>query len=263
MLKKIAFLGAGNMATPIINSIAHHPVFIYDKVKEVYNKFDSPNITCVYSTADAVKNADYIFLCCKPQDMEEMLTDVKLNMQFHDKIFVSIMAGITISKICGTLEFNASVIRTIPNTPMMINRGVVAITRNNEVSDNDFEFICNGFRKTSEVLVVPEEHIDIITSVTSSAPAYVYLFIKAIHDSAIKQGLNYDNMLQVICNMVSGSAELLLSSGMNPDEMIRIVASPKGTTEAALNIFNSSDFFDVIHNAMTACTIRAQELSKL
>ena len=263
MYGKIAFLGAGNMATPIINSVKDNPVFIYDKISEVYKKFDAENITCVYSAADAVKNADYIFLCCKPQQMETMLTDVRTNTSFHNKVFVSIAAGVTISKILGMLEYDVPVIRTMPNTPMTIGKGVVAITRNELVSDDDFNTICGVFKSTSEILVMPEEHINAVTSVTASAPAYVYLFIKAILDSAVKQGLEYDNMLQIVCNMVSGSAELLLHTGLTPDEMIKIVASPKGTTEAALKVFNESDFTDIIHNAMAACTERAAELSKM
>jgi pyrroline-5-carboxylate reductase len=263
MSGKIAFLGAGNMATPIINSITDRPVFIYDKISEVYKKFDAENITCVYSAAEAVKNADYIFLCSKPQQIEEVLTDIRTNMSFNDKVFVSIAAGTPISKILGFLQCNAPVIRTMPNTPMTIGKGVVAITRNELVSDDDFNIVCDIFKQTSEILVMPEEHIDAVTSVTASAPAYVYLFIKAILDSAVKQGLEYENMLQIVCNMVAGSAELLLHTGMTPDETIKIVASPKGTTEAALKVFDNSDFTDIIHNAMVACTERAAELSKL
>lgn len=263
MAKQIAFLGAGNMATAIINSIKDNKIFIYDKVKEVYNKFDSAHIECVYSAADAIENADYVLLCCKPQDIEEALLDVKTNSLFHGKTFVSIAAGITIARICELLECNVPVIRTMPNTPMMISKGVVVLTRNDYVNDEDFNFICDMFKQTSEILIVPEEHINIMTSVTSSAPAYVYMFIKAIHDSAIKQGVDYDNMLQIICNMVAGSAELLLHTGMTPDEMIKIVASPNGTTEAALKVFNNSGFLDVIHDAMTNCTDRAIELSEL
>jgi len=264
MSKRIAFLGAGNMATPIINSIKDDQIFIYDKFKEVYAKFDGiDNITCVDTTADAVNNADYIFLCCKPQQMEGSLTDVRDNTSFKDKIFISIAAGISISKICELLDFNVPVIRTMPNTPMMIGKGVVVITRNDLVTDADFDTVCGLFKPTSEILIVPEDHINVMTGVTASAPAYVYLFIKSILDSAVKQGMNYDNMLQIICNMVVGSAELLLHNGMTPDEMIKVVASPKGTTEAALKVFAVSDFTDVIHDAMTACTARADELSKL
>lgn len=263
MNKQIAFLGAGNMATPIINSITNHTIFIYDKFKEVYKKFNADNINCVDSTAEAVNNADYVFLGSKPQNIAESLTEVKTTSSFDGKVFVSIAAGVSISRICELLEKNVPVIRTMPNTPMIIGKGVTVITSNEFVNDTDFTFICDIFKKTSEVLSVPEEHINTFTSVTASAPAYVYLFIKAIHDSAVQQGLDYENMLRIICDMVSGSADLLSHTGMSPDEMIKIVASPNGTTEAALKVFGNSDFLDIIHNAMTSCTNRAVELSEL
>ncbi|MCL2517053.1 MAG: pyrroline-5-carboxylate reductase [Oscillospiraceae bacterium] len=254
MNKKLTFLGAGNMAGAIIKSLDGYDICIYDKNKAVYDNFK--NVKFSDSAEEAVNYGDYIILGVKPQNMEEILTEIKNK----DKIFISIAAGITIERIESLLEVHVPVVRTMPNMPMMIGKGVIAVSRNDLVPDADFEFICEMFKRTAEVLTVPEEHINAITSVTSSAPAYVYLFIKAIYDSALSQGLHYDNMLEIICHMVAGSAEMLLSTGKLPGELINMVASKGGTTEAALKVFNENNFAEIIGKAMINCTERAEEI---
>lgn len=270
MPKRIVFLGAGNMASAIIKSLNDVDICIYDKNKNAYDKFNEIkdiNIKYANTAGEAIEYSDYIILAFKPQNMEESLTGLYNEAgnpcKYKSKLFISIVAGITIKRICELLKTEAAVIRTIPNTPMMVGKGVIAVTKNNLVNDADFEFVCDIFKKTCEIITVPEEHINPITSVTSSAPAYVYLFIKAIYESALEQGLNYENMLSIICNMVVGSAEMLLKTGMLPDDMIKMVASPNGTTEAALKVFYENNFNDIIKKAMINCTRRAIELSEI
>ena len=256
MSKKLTFLGAGNMAGAIIKSLDDYDICIYDKNKAVYDNFCG--VKFADSAAEAVSYGDYIILGVKPQNMEEILGWIKNSI--NNKIFVSIAAGISIEKIERLLSAHIPVVRTMPNMPMMIGKGVIAVSRNDLITDEDFEFICGMFKRTTEVLIVPEEHINAITSVTSSAPAYVYLFIKAIYDSALAQGLHYDNMLEIICHMVAGSAEMLLSTGKLPGELINMVASKGGTTEAALKVFNENSFAEIINEAMVSCTERAGEM---
>ena len=101
-----------------------------------------------------------------------------------------------------------------------------------------------------------------IISVTSSSPAYVFLFIKSIYDTAVEMGFDNKDMLEIICKMVIGSTEMILKTGKTPDELISMVKSPKGTTEQALNTFYDNDFPKIIRDAMYNCSKRAEELSK-
>ena len=111
------------------------------------------------------------------------------------------------------------------------------------------------------MVALPEDCINAMTAATSSAPAYVYLFIKAIADSARELGIEDARMTEYVARMVEGSAQLLLRSGKTPDELIAQVTSPKGTTAEAMAVFEERDFTGIIREAMTACERRAKELA--
>ena len=143
----------------------------------------------------------------------------------------------------------------------MIGKGVTGLCRNTKVNDRAFSDICRLFSTLGEVVVVGEDKINAMTAATSSAPAYVYLFIKSIADAARELGLDENRMTDYISRMVIGSVELMLSTKKTPDEMIEMVKSPKGTTAEALSVFEQRDFAGIVKDAMTACKERAEELA--
>jgi len=262
---KIAFLGVGNMAGAIIGGLAHRngmDIYLFDKNAAQYTPYEGRGYAFCKTAAEAVSSADYIVLSVKPQNITELFGWLE-GVPTDSKVFISIMAGVPIARIISLLGHDAAVVRTMPNTPLLIGKGVSALTRNSLVSDTAFEFVTSIFDALGQTLEIGEEQMNSIISVTSSAPAYVYLFIKAICDGAEEQGFEPGKMLSLICSMVEGSAELLRGSGKTPDEMIKIVASKGGTTEAALGVLHSRGFEETIREAMAACTKRADELSKM
>ncbi len=262
MEKKFAFLGVGNMASAIINGIREKNVCLYDKLPDKVQPFLSCGYTAASSAAEAVVYADYIVLSVKPQNIPELFAEIKdAGIDTAGKIFISIVAGLAIPTITAALG-PVGVVRTMPNTPLMIGRGVTALTRNEAVPDADFESVCAMFRTVGDIIVLPEEKMNAVISTTSSAPAYVYLFIDAIRESAVRQGLDDKRMLDLICQMVIGSAEMIRQSGKTPAELIRMVTSPNGTTERAMKVFEESDLRGIVDRAMIACTKRAEELSQ-
>lgn len=264
-MTKIAFLGVGNMAGAIIGGLARRDgmnIYLFDKNPGQYSQYEGRGYIFCDTAADAVAAADYIVFSVKPQNITELFGWLQ-GVPTDGKIFISIMAGVPIARIISLLGHDAAVVRTMPNAPMMIGKGVTALTRNQLVPDAAFDFVTSIFAALGQTLVIGEDQMNAVISVTSSAPAYVYLFIKAIYDSAAEQGFDPCAMLGLICSMVEGSAEMLRSSGKTPDEMIKVVASKGGTTEAALNVLNTRGFEDIINDAMTACTKRADELSKM
>ena len=257
MKKTLAFFGAGNMASAIIAGAGEYNIRVYDRDKSKYERFDSA-VFCASSPKELAEASDYLFLCVKPQNVPEVLPEVA-KLDLSKITVVSIMAGVTIDKISSYLG-EVPIVRTMPNTPLMIGHGVTALTRNDKVSDKSFSDICRLFSGMGKVSVAKEEQINAITSTTSSAPAYVYLFIKAIEDEARKEGLDQKNLTELICEMVIGSASMILETGKTPDELISMVKSPGGTTAEALRVFEDENFCDIIAKAMQACTKRAQEL---
>lgn len=258
MKKRFSFIGAGNMATAIIEGIGAS-VCVFDKNTAQYEKFAGKGHTFASGIAEAVANGDYIFLCVKPQNFDEILPQIAA-CPLEGKMIISIAAGITIDRITKALG-DIPVIRTIPNTPLMVGKGVTGLCRNTKVNDRAFSEICRLFSTLGEVIVVGEDKINAMTAATSSAPAYVYLFIKAITDAARELGLDESRMTDYISRMVIGSAELMLATKKTPDEMIAMVKSPKGTTAEALKVFEERDFEGIVKDAMIACRDRAEELA--
>ena len=258
MKKKVSFIGAGNMASAIIDGMQGE-ICVFDKNKAQYDKFKGRGITLADSIEQAVSIGDLIFLCVKPQNFDEVAPYIAA-CDLSGKTVVSILAGVTISRIEAALGV-VPVVRAIPNTPMMIGKGVTGICRSERVDDRSFSEVCRAFASSGEVVALKEDQMNAMTAATSSAPAYVYLFIKSIVDSAAGMGLDDRRMTEYICKMVIGSAELLARSGKTADELISMVTSPKGTTAEAMKVFDERDFSGIVDEAMKACEKRAGELA--
>ncbi len=268
MLKgKFAFLGTGNMAGAIIRSMqgnySPENIVLFDKDTSKYDLYKNESFILAESAPKAVEEADYIFLAVKPQNFTELLTEIKNSgVSLENKTFISIAAGITTNFVCEKLGQSVAVIRTMPNTPLLVGKGVTALSKNKYVNEKIFKNICAIFAASGTSFTLPEEKMNNIISVTSSSPAFVFLFIKSIYDTALEMGFDNKDLLEIICKMVTGSTELLLKTGKTPDELISMVKSPKGTTEQALNVFIENGFQEIIKEAMIKCSERAEELSR-
>lgn len=178
----------------------------------------------------------------------------------ESKLIVTIAAGITVETVTTALH-GAPVVRVLPNTPMLIGMGVSVICRSLTVAKADFDFVVSMFEASGYVLLIDEAEMNRIISVTSSSPAYVFAFIKAICDGAAAQGLTGDEILPAVCDVVIGAATLMKNGGKTPDEQIAVVTSKGGTTERAMAVLRERDLFGMVEEAMLACTRRAEELS--
>lgn len=265
-MKKIAFIGTGNMASAICSGIINAKILppsnivLFDKNTEQYVKFDD-SCAKASSLCSAVDMADCIFFSVKPQNIKSVLEEIKA-LDLSKKLFISICAGITIESIQNTLG-NVKIVRTMPNTPLLIGQGVTALCRNELVSDEDFAFATSLFASSGFTTELREDEINNITAITSSSPAYVYLFAKAMLVGAEKLGFNNENALEMICKTIIGAVNMILADSRSVDELIQMVKSPNGTTERALNVFDEKGFIDIVSEAMRACADRADELSKL
>lgn len=268
MNKHISFIGAGNMAFAIIGGLTNenselavkkNQITLFDANPAQYDKFVG-DFNIAKDINEAVK-ADIIFLAVKPQNYADVLNEIK-DTDFDGKILISIAAGIStefIEKIVG----KCAVVRTMPNTPLLVGKGLTALCRNKNVSDADFDLVEKMFAASGSTIRIEESEMNKIITATSSSPAYVFLFIKAICDGALAQGLKCDDVRKAVCDAVIGSAYLARESKLSLEELIRMVTSPKGTTEQAMNVFYNDGFEAMIKKAMDACLKRADELAKL
>ena len=270
MAKTIAFIGVGNMAGAIIKGITREDsparvawtdLVLFDKFEAQCAPYAERGATVAGSAADAARCADCVVLSVKPQNFPEILPELAAVAGIENKLIVTIAAGITSDSVRDALG-GAPVVRVLPNTPMLIGMGVSAVCRTEHVAKEDFSFVCGLFEASGQVLIIDESEMNRIISVTSSSPAYVFAFIKAICDGATAQGLDGAAMTRAVCDMVIGSATLLRDGGLSPEEQIKRVTSKGGTTEQAMAVLGERDMNGIVTDAMAACTRRADELSR-
>lgn len=264
MSKKLAVIGVGNMAKAIIGGIRKSgdlvsEFYLYDINSEQCTPLVDDKTIVVDSIEKAVDVADCILLSVKPQNFPEVLDKIKNIPELSKKLFITIAAGITVESISEILK-TKNIVRVLPNVPMLISKGVSAVCYNDAVSSEDFDFVVRVFESAGSILKIDESEMNRIICVTSSSPAYVFKFIKAIYDGAIAQGLNSEGLIEAICDMMIGSAELIKSGFGTPSDMVKAVASKGGTTERALAVLDETNFEKNIADAMLACTKRADEL---
>jgi pyrroline-5-carboxylate reductase len=263
---KIGFVGAGNMAGAIIEGILTQKVSeaqnlgIIDISSEKCTRFKERGVN-VFDTYKAIaKFSDIIFLAVKPQNYDEVLN--ALNGFTEGKIIVSIAAGISTGFVKSRLGGGSLVVRAMPNTPLLLGCGATALCHVSPVTDEQFDKVKRIFEAGGSVDVLPEDKMNAVISVNSSSPAYVYLFAKAVINGAVKQGIDAKTAAGLIAKTLEGSAKMIESSGYTPDELIKMVSSPGGTTLKALEALYEHDFVGAVIDAMERCTKRADELGK-
>lgn len=268
MKKKLAVIGVGNMAKAIIGGILSknlplEEILLFDRTATQYETLsENALIRTASSITDAVSDADCVLLSVKPQNYDEVLTEISSIPEAKEKLYISIGAGISSESVSNRLS-GANVVRVLPNVPMLIGQGVSVICENPALNTDDFEFVCDVFRSAGSVLLIEEKDMNAIIGVTSSSPAYVFQFISAMYQGAIAQGLDNKDLLDAICDVVIGSALTLKNSSDTPEEWVSRVASKGGTTERALATLKEYHFSEGIGEAMKACTARADELGQL
>ncbi len=275
MRKKVAFIGVGNMAKATLSGITAgnkdmSDIILYNRHSEKIEKYRECGAYIAHSLNEAVEMADVVLLCVKPQNFQDVLPLLSQCDNVSNKLFVTMAAGITM-KTVSDAALGASVVRVMPNTPMLIGKGVIAACRNERTSDEDFEFVCNMFALSGKVLKIDENEMNRIICVTGSSPAYVFMMIRAMYEGACEQdlllndegyGISQKELLESICDTIIGAAELMKSGDKTPDEQIATVASKGGTTERAIAELEKFNFDEAIISAMRKCTERADELGK-
>lgn len=265
-MKKIGFIGAGNMATAIIDGIirsnpeAAKSITVFDIMPEKLDIMAKKGVCISNLAKEVVIVSDIIVLAVKPQNYAEVLESIKYDID-STKVIVTIAAGISTEYIAKALDCDCPMVRVMPNTPLLLGVGASALSRRN-ISDEDFKYVYDMFANGGVVEILDESKMNSVIAINGSSPAYVYLFAKAMVDYAEKEGIDTDSALRLVCATLKGSAEMLEKSGDTPDVLIKKVSSPGGTTLKALEKLEEKDFYNSVIEAMDACTKRADELSK-
>lgn len=264
----IAFIGGGNMASSIIGGLVHqgYPpqnICASDPVAASRDKLASTfGINVAAENPEACAKADIIVLAVKPQILKDVATTVAPALQGHP-VVVSIAAGIPVSALESWLGNNTAIVRCMPNTPALVHKGASGLFANPRVSGEQKQQVEALFSAVGSVSWLAQEtHIDAVTALSGSGPAYFFLLMEAMENVGVELGLDRNAARALTLQTALGAATMANSSDVDAAELRRRVTSPGGTTEQAVKHFNDGGFSSLVEEAMTAACKRAAEMAE-
>ena len=262
---KLGFIGCGNMAMAIIGGIvsskkiAAEDIIVSNPTNEKLLKIQNDFKVNITNDNLKVIDVDYLFLCVKPNIVDEVLREIK-PMLNEKVVVISIAAGIKISQIENSLKGNFKVIRLMPNTPALVNASMTSLTVNVNVSEVEKKAVWDLLTSIGKVVEVSEDLIDAIIAIAGSAPAYIYMMIESMADAGVSYGLKRDVAYMLAAQTVMGSGKMVLETKMHPASLKDMVTSPKGTTIEAVKKLEETGFRSAIIQAMDACYNKSKSL---
>lgn len=262
----IGFIGAGNMGSAMIGGILKSSLATtgqliasarssktLDAVRARFSIETTP------SNAEVAQRSDILILAVKPAALGGVLHEIAPHLR-EECLVVSIAAGRSIASIEDGLGREAKVVRAMPNTPALVGEAMSAICANGRVTEEELGRARQIFDSFGKTEVVPEELMDAVTGVSGSSPAYVYLFIEAMADAAVADGIPRAQAYKFAAQSVLGAAKMVLETGRHPGELKDAVCSPSGTTIEAVAELERCGLRDAVITAQRACTRRSREL---
>lgn len=237
---KLGFIGAGNMGEAYISGLSSkNEIYFYEtnNEREEYIREKYNSIPCK-TIAEILEKADYIFLAVKPNVISFVLEKIKElayeGNKLKNKIILSVAAGIKINQIQKSIGIDKKIVRVMPNTPALIQKGMTGYCLSENINKEEEIKIEEILSATGEILKVEEKQMDILTAISGSGPAYVFLILNSFADAGVKLGMTKKNALKLATETFIGAAEMLKQTGKHPEELKDMVTSPGGTTAAGL-----------------------------
>lgn len=261
---KVALLGCGKMVSALTlgwkdHVPFHHYTFTPSKTraKDLAQKLEGTFV----ETLEQLPPCDIYLLGCKPQNVQELATDLKDKIS-KDAIIISVLAGVETKRL-QELFGPSKVLRVMPNTPVLVGAGVNALYFSESFSSDEKAFFQKSFESFSMAKVFDqEEMIDIITGVSGSGPAYIFEFARILSEKLVSMGLERETALDMVIETFYGASKLMKESSESPLELRNNVTSKKGVTHEALEVFKENQFESIVSKAIDAAFKRSVELSK-
>ena len=252
------FIGMGNMGYAMLKGTLN----MIDKADVIFADVNQDRVIQVYhetgvrfmeSNAEVVNNAKYIVLAVKPQFYEPVLKNIE-NIVTANSIIISIAPGKTIEYLQERLGYDKRIVRAMPNTPALVGEGMTGICYDEtKFYPEEIETVTRFFESFGKVKKVDERLMNAVVCASGSSPAYVYMMIEALADSAVKYGIPRKDAYEFAAQTVIGSAKMVLETGKHPGELKDMVCSPAGTTIAAVEALEEYGFRNAIMKATDAC----------
>ncbi|MBK5246211.1 MAG: pyrroline-5-carboxylate reductase [Peptostreptococcaceae bacterium] len=265
---KIGFIGVGNMGGSILKGylgneqINPKDIYVCDSDEEKVRQMEETlGINGCSTIEDLTAKSDIIIAGVKPNSFELILP--KIASEYTEKkIIVSMAAGIDISYIEKFFDDGVKVVRIMPNTAAMVNEAMVAVCRNNNVGDIEFEEVFKLFKAIGLAEEISEELIHCVIGVSGSSPAYTYMYIDALAEAAVENGMAKEQAIIFAAQAVMGAAKMVLETGINPVQLRINVCSPGGTTIEAVNTLKANGFEKNIKEGFQAAVDKSKLMVK-
>ena len=270
---KIAVIGAGSMGGAILSGLIAAgtaadsitaSTATTQSAKALSDKFGIKSFALDASASansEAAENADVLLIAVKPAKVLETLQEIKASVK-DGALVISVAAGVTTESMEQAIGSKASVIRAMPNTPSIVGHGVTGIAKGKSANDNQLALAKDLFETVGQVIVVDEEKINALSTISGSGPAYVFYFAEKLMNAARKMGFSEKEANLMVRATFLGSATLLAASSDSPETLRAQVTSPNGTTMQATARFDEADLEKVFIEATEAALARAIELGK-
>ncbi|KAL7728128.1 hypothetical protein ACLKA6_002263 [Drosophila palustris] len=264
---KIGFLGGGNMAKAMAKGFiaagltkpsgliaSVHPA---DKIS--LQSFQELGIETLTENAPVVERSDVVFVSVKPQVVPKVLEEIK--PLSGNKLFLSVAMGITLKCLESSLSAQSRVIRVMPNISALVRSGCSVYVRGSRANDADAQITQRLLEAVGTCESCDESQLDIVTALSGSGPAYVFVMIEALADGAVRMGMPRDMAYRLAAQTVMGSGHMVRESNTHPGQLKDNVTSPAGSTAAALKHLELSGFRAAVAGAVEAATQRCREIS--
>lgn len=267
--KKLGFIGCGNMAGAIIGGILRAGLA---EKEEILGSCRTPasreraqrenGIEMTQSNPEVARRAQTIFLCVKPQFMEEVLEEIRDEIS-EEQLVVSIAAGKNLAFYASAFgDRKIPLVRLMPNTPALVGEAMTAGCGNQYVTEEEMAYVGKLCRACGEFEIVPENLFDAVTGVSGSSPAYVFLFIEAMADAAVQGGMPRKQAYTFAAQAVLGSARMVLETGRHPGDLKDMVCSPGGTTIEAVRVLEEKGLRSAVFEATRACIEKSGDMGR-
>ncbi len=257
---RIGFIGFGKMGSALASSLkkSGEKTVIFDRNKEVLAKAKQGGFEAAGSASETAKKSGIIFVCVKPQNLAETLSEIKSNA--GGKIVVSIAAGKKISSMKSVLG-EAKIVRVMPNINALAGASMNVFTAEN-LNSAEKKTIKGILEKCGSAVEMPEEKFDSVTALSGSGPAFVARFVEALAEAGQKNGLGKSEALELALQTVLGTAKLMKEKGFGTEQVVEMVSSPNGTTVAGRKILEQGEFKKIIFETVSAARKRSEELGR-
>ena len=262
--KKIGIIGCGNMGGAILYGalesgvLNKENVYVYDINPAMMEKAKGWGVNLAENDEDVCAKSEIILLAVKPQNAAEALAQCQKALD--GKALMSIVAGVTVERLQNMIDGTPRILRLLPNTPAMVFEGAFALCSDNDLTEEELEAAKSLYSTIGVVEMIPEHLLDAACGLSGGGPAYVAMFIEAMADGGVKQGLPRATAYRLAAQTCLGTAKMILEKGIHPGELKDMVCSPAGTTIEGVRILEQNGFRSAVFEALNGAAEKGKKM---